>query len=1084
MHDLDLVVEKLEDEMQKLEDGEEETSNIRTCIKCLPSSEAEERQNYKVKSHPPKVDQDARNTHSHVMKNERIVPVDVQDLQKKSLIISTNGERAFGQTLEDIRRFPGKTEINAKTSHGGGNGGSGAKDDSMRDSKNTQNVTGGGGMLGSGATSSSGSSSGGDGNRDNDDGDRKRRDTTPETDQNVKDDEEQEDDEDEKRAEGETDSESADWPDSTLQTSGASRTSIPADVHSWIGSVHSQTRGEQNNPQMNNLRKVISDSAGTGADRPVGQVMPAFWADQQSTEEILRMRLLIDTTLAPALLRYIQTVVATCGQTLRVAIRSNGTVLVTQLYVSGDEIRIYGLSNEQQDCFNFFQQIIYAYLADTVLHADYAYGNQRRVAQALQRENYIYVNGPSDFRAVQSTPSIHIVLQNTSSSSSSVQPFTGGFDKNGVPGTSQQRRKSPLPLSSVDNTRPLVESISGFARFVPLQDNIGHTPANMQLQVSGQQLPPECTALPHACHNPLASEMLNLAQVSANISLEAPTSASSEHPLSLSVTRFNIPPHGSGRLVQFLQQVVLSAPAAVGLILQRENALPVAHYEIASAFMRFEGNGHLLPRALPMHSLAATPPHTETAHQNMPSQQSVPAPDPSIPTAGSDTGQHFERNTQEHHDAVQRPQIPQEPGREFHKKANPNRRGHSHHSIPPVGRPNQGRTSNLHSDQGQHSNKHIVRAAGGGLPRVKKAQEKQARRSAANLTAAEAASPSSGDKNSSRQNQRGTTAKEEDKMGTGSVYGQSRDPDRMGDVATSGQTGRIVTSTGPPHTAGGSGDDRNREPSRSTQNRLPGQDDAQRSDQQSPAGTDALSAGNPQASFGQLNPGTSFGQSGFVYEPGDRHTRRNQGQTQPNGLLCRNGSQTEGNRTGNERWRLGEHCQCTEDPLGDSSMDLEVNPNRPIHRPNGVDNFAASQPPNIPSGELPFLVQQHEGDFERVRGRGDDDGGHAGNIGAAGGIPAGETTPRFPPTSLLLRDHVTSFNICEDDEILERLNRALEERRRLRRRRLCRICGERWFNVALLPCGHTMCADCAVGLGRCPICRKLILFCQPISYTL
>jgi hypothetical protein len=39
----------------------------------------------------------------------------------------------------------------------------------------------------------------------------------------------------------------------------------------------------------------------------------------------------------------------------------------------------------------------------------------------------------------------------------------------------------------------------------------------------------------------------------------------------------------------------------------------------------------------------------------------------------------------------------------------------------------------------------------------------------------------------------------------------------------------------------------------------------------------------------------------------------------------------------------------------------------------------------------------------------------------------------------------------------------------------CLICMDREPSVVLVPCGHTFCAPCVEGLGRCPSCRALFL---------
>jgi len=48
------------------------------------------------------------------------------------------------------------------------------------------------------------------------------------------------------------------------------------------------------------------------------------------------------------------------------------------------------------------------------------------------------------------------------------------------------------------------------------------------------------------------------------------------------------------------------------------------------------------------------------------------------------------------------------------------------------------------------------------------------------------------------------------------------------------------------------------------------------------------------------------------------------------------------------------------------------------------------------------------------------------------------------------------------------------EIQRLKDQRLCKVCYEKDSNVALVPCGHLCCANCAPSLKDCPYCRQLI----------
>lgn len=53
--------------------------------------------------------------------------------------------------------------------------------------------------------------------------------------------------------------------------------------------------------------------------------------------------------------------------------------------------------------------------------------------------------------------------------------------------------------------------------------------------------------------------------------------------------------------------------------------------------------------------------------------------------------------------------------------------------------------------------------------------------------------------------------------------------------------------------------------------------------------------------------------------------------------------------------------------------------------------------------------------------------------------------------------------------------RFIEENRRLRDARTCKVCMDAEVNTVLLPCGHLVCCtDCSTLIGACPICRVLI----------
>ncbi|XP_048765604.2 putative inhibitor of apoptosis [Ostrea edulis] len=51
----------------------------------------------------------------------------------------------------------------------------------------------------------------------------------------------------------------------------------------------------------------------------------------------------------------------------------------------------------------------------------------------------------------------------------------------------------------------------------------------------------------------------------------------------------------------------------------------------------------------------------------------------------------------------------------------------------------------------------------------------------------------------------------------------------------------------------------------------------------------------------------------------------------------------------------------------------------------------------------------------------------------------------------------------------------IEENRKLKDLRLCKICMEKDASIAMLPCGHLCCcADCAPAMRKCPICRQFV----------
>lgn len=68
-----------------------------------------------------------------------------------------------------------------------------------------------------------------------------------------------------------------------------------------------------------------------------------------------------------------------------------------------------------------------------------------------------------------------------------------------------------------------------------------------------------------------------------------------------------------------------------------------------------------------------------------------------------------------------------------------------------------------------------------------------------------------------------------------------------------------------------------------------------------------------------------------------------------------------------------------------------------------------------------------------------------------------------------LSDELNSLSLSDETQIL------LDENRRLREQRLCKICMEEDITIAFLPCGHLCCcAHCAPAMRKCPICRAFI----------
>ncbi|XP_052710302.1 baculoviral IAP repeat-containing protein 3-like isoform X2 [Crassostrea angulata] len=58
---------------------------------------------------------------------------------------------------------------------------------------------------------------------------------------------------------------------------------------------------------------------------------------------------------------------------------------------------------------------------------------------------------------------------------------------------------------------------------------------------------------------------------------------------------------------------------------------------------------------------------------------------------------------------------------------------------------------------------------------------------------------------------------------------------------------------------------------------------------------------------------------------------------------------------------------------------------------------------------------------------------------------------------------------------LEDTRSLMEENKKLRDLRMCKICMENDASIAMLPCGHLCCcADCAPAMRKCPICRQFV----------
>lgn len=57
--------------------------------------------------------------------------------------------------------------------------------------------------------------------------------------------------------------------------------------------------------------------------------------------------------------------------------------------------------------------------------------------------------------------------------------------------------------------------------------------------------------------------------------------------------------------------------------------------------------------------------------------------------------------------------------------------------------------------------------------------------------------------------------------------------------------------------------------------------------------------------------------------------------------------------------------------------------------------------------------------------------------------------------------------------LLETLRQLKEDNNQMRQQIVCKICMDKEVAVTFLPCGHLVsCADCALAMKDCPVCRK------------
>lgn len=79
-----------------------------------------------------------------------------------------------------------------------------------------------------------------------------------------------------------------------------------------------------------------------------------------------------------------------------------------------------------------------------------------------------------------------------------------------------------------------------------------------------------------------------------------------------------------------------------------------------------------------------------------------------------------------------------------------------------------------------------------------------------------------------------------------------------------------------------------------------------------------------------------------------------------------------------------------------------------------------------------------------------------------------ETRDKKPSDLLIPNKNARKESKKEDEELIE-------ENKRLRDERLCKICADKELGVVFIPCGHLVtCTTCAASLNNCPVCRSTI----------